>query len=70
MKTDPGLESIRKARTRISHEHGNDPRRLVTYYMEYQRRFAGRLRWARDESRKPREAAEQADPADDAPRRG
>jgi len=50
MKTDPGLEPTREARTSISREHANDPRRLVEYYLEYQRRFADRLRWARGQT--------------------
>lgn len=36
MRTDPGMQSIREIRERISHEFGNDPRRLVEYCMEYQ----------------------------------
>jgi len=40
MKADLGLESTREVRKSISREHGNDPRRLVEYYMEYQRRFS------------------------------
>ena len=69
MKPDPGLEPTRVVRKRISREHANDPRRLVEYYMEYQRRFADRLRWAPAPDRESKDAAEHADPADDAPRR-
>ena len=60
MKTDPGLQATREVRERISREFGNDPRRLIEYYMEYQRKFANRLR------RPPEHAggAEQADAAD------
>jgi hypothetical protein len=46
MKPDSGLAPTREVRTKISRQHGNDPRRLVAYYLEYQRRFADRLRWA------------------------
>ena len=46
MKPDPGLEATRRAREEISHEHDNDPKRLVEYFMEYQRRFSDRLRWS------------------------
>ena len=67
MKHDPGLEPTREARRIISREHANDPRRLVEYYMEYQRRFSNRLRWARAPERESNEAAEHANPADDAP---
>jgi len=59
MKRDPGLEPTREVRTKISREHGNDPGRLVTYYLEYQRRFADRLRWAPASDRKRTQAAEQ-----------
>lgn len=59
MKPDPGLEPTREVRTSISREHGNDPRRLVEYYMQYQRRFAGRLRFAHTPDRDPKGAAEQ-----------
>ena len=59
MKPDPGLEATREVRKRISREHDNDPRRLVEYYIEYQRRFSDRLRWAPGTAREPAEAAEQ-----------
>lgn len=48
MEPDAGLEATRAIREKISRQHGNDPRRLVEYYIEHQRRFAGRLRWAPD----------------------
>ncbi|MEE8586798.1 MAG: hypothetical protein V3T83_18300 [Acidobacteriota bacterium] len=57
MKTDPGLEATREVRKRISREHGNDPRRLVEYYIEYQRRFSDRLRWAPGADEEPTKAA-------------
>lgn len=59
MKPDPGLEATREVRTRISREHGNDPRRLVAYYMEYQQRFTERLRWVSVPDRERKQAAEQ-----------
>ena len=68
--TDPGLEPTREVRKRISREHANEPRRLVEYYMEYQRRFADRLRWAPAPDRESKDAAEDANPAGDAPPRG
>ena len=37
MKPDPGLQPTRDIRVKISHELGNDPHRLVEYYMAYQR---------------------------------
>ena len=60
MRTDPGLQATREVRERISRELGNDPRRLVEYYMEYQRKFVNRLRRPPDRAG----AAEQADAAD------
>ena len=62
MKPDPGLEPTREIRKRISHEHANDPRRLVEYYMEYQRRFSDRLRWS-DDGDQERNAAAESDGA-------
>ena len=44
MKDDPAIEAIRSARKAISREFGNDPARLVEHYIEYQKRFAARLR--------------------------
>ena len=64
MKTDPGLQPTRAIREKISRELGNDPRRLVEYYMSYQRRFADRLRPAPASDEIRNEAAEQADAPD------
>lgn len=69
MKPDPGLQPTRDVRMKISREHDNDPRRLVEYYIEYQRRFADRLRWAPPAETLPRETAEQRDSPDGAGRR-
>lgn len=70
MKADPGLQPTRAIREKISREHGNDPRRLVEHYMNYQRRFADRLRPspASDEVRD--ETAEQQADASDRPSAG
>lgn len=46
MSADRGLEATRTVREKISREHGNDPRRLVEYYLNHQRRFGDRLRRA------------------------
>jgi hypothetical protein len=43
MKTDPGLAAVRAAREAISRELGNDPARLVAFYIERQRTFTGPL---------------------------
>lgn len=64
MQPDPGLEATRDVRQRISREHGNDPRRLVEYYMDYQRRFRHRLRPAPAAEEVHEGAAEQADAPD------
>lgn len=70
MKPDPGLEPTREVRKKISREHGNDLRRLVEYYMEYQHRFRERLRWVPGGTgEQPEKAAEHDDAADDAVRR-
>jgi hypothetical protein len=60
MKGDPGLQATRAIREKISREHGNDARRLVEHYMDYQRRFADRLRWAPGTGAEPEETAEDA----------
>jgi hypothetical protein len=70
MKADAGVERTREVRTRISREHGNDMRRLVEYYIEYQRQFSSRLRWAPGGHQEPAEPAEPAAAADGAERRG
>ena len=44
MKRDPGLQPTRDVRVKISREFGNDPHRLIEYYMTYQRKFGARLR--------------------------
>lgn len=65
MKPDPGLQATRDIRLKSSREFGNDPRRLVEYYMAYQRKFGERLRPAPGVSRQVTdEAVEQADTAD------
>ncbi len=38
MKTDPVIDRIRKARCRISEECGHDPKKLVEYYMDRQKK--------------------------------
>jgi len=39
MNTDPLVAAIREARHRISAEFNHDPRRLVAYYRERERRL-------------------------------
>ena len=69
MNTDRGLEATRAVREKISHEHGNDPRRLVEYYIKYQERFADRLRQASASQPEPGDAADRGDAADTSPPR-
>lgn len=38
MKDDPVISRIREARHRISAECGHDPKKLVKYYMERQKK--------------------------------
>ena len=40
---DPVIDEIREVRRRISQCLGNDPARLVAYYMELQERYRDRL---------------------------
>ncbi len=61
MKPDPGLQPTRDIRQKISRELGNGPRRLVEYYMDYQRRFSDRLRPAPGTDQTRDETAEQAE---------
>ena len=44
MKTDPGIERTRDVRREISASVGDDPAKIVEYYIEMQSRFAARLR--------------------------
>jgi hypothetical protein len=62
MKPDSPLERVRKARCQISEECGNDPQRLVEYFMKLQERHRDRL--VRSTSRPPAAASEAlSDPA-------
>ncbi len=42
-KDDPALAAVRKVRSEISREFGNDPARLIAHYAELQAQFKGRL---------------------------
>ncbi len=64
MPSDRGLDATRAVRAKISREHGNDPRRLVEYYIGYQARFANRLRRAPAPDRGPGKDAEQGAASD------
>ncbi len=43
MQPDSPIARVRKARHKISEEHGHDPKRLVEHYMELQEQYQGRL---------------------------
>ena len=43
MKNDPALDAVRRARSEISRELGNDPVQLIAHYVELQAHFKGRL---------------------------
>jgi hypothetical protein len=43
MKPDPGIAPVREVREAVSRSVGNDPARLVDYYIALQQRFAGQL---------------------------
>jgi hypothetical protein len=64
MRPERGLEVTRAIREKIAREHGNDPRRLVEYYLGYQKRFAERLRRAPGPGPASGEAAEHPGTAD------
>ena len=44
MKTDPAIKRTRDARRGISTSVGDDPVKIVEYYIQMQKRFAARLR--------------------------
>jgi len=43
MKTDPTVDRIRQIRHEISEECDHDPKKLIEYYMKYQKKYKGRL---------------------------
>lgn len=43
MKADETIEKIRKVRHEISKECGHNPKRLVSYYKKFQKKFSHRL---------------------------
>ena len=42
LNPDPAIEQIREVRHRISQEHGHDPQKLVSYYIELQKQYQSR----------------------------
>ncbi len=43
MKTDQAIEVVRSVRKAISKEQDHDPRKLLVYYLELQKKYAERL---------------------------
>jgi hypothetical protein len=43
IKSDSGIEWIREIRHKISEEHLHDPKQLVTYYLELQKKYKERV---------------------------
>jgi hypothetical protein len=44
MKIDPAIKRTRDARQAISSSVGDDPEKVIAYYIEMQKRFGERLR--------------------------
>jgi hypothetical protein len=51
MKTDPAIRRTRDARRGISASAGDDPVKIVEYYIQMQKRFAARLRRGQGDAR-------------------
>lgn len=66
-KSDPGIEKVRSVRRRISREAGNDPEKLINHYIEYQKRFADRLREGPEAPAEQRDTAAEGWSAPDRP---
>ena len=64
MKTDPAIKRTRDARRSISASVGDDPVRMVEYYIQMQQRFAARLRLGPGHAREDGGMAEQELAAD------
>jgi len=43
MKDDPVIQAVRDARHQISESVGHDPKKLVEYYRQRQKKYLGRL---------------------------
>ena len=43
MKDDPTIQRIRDARHRISEKNQHDPRKVVQYYVELQKKYENRI---------------------------
>ena len=43
MKNDPTIDQIRKIRTQISERFDHDPKKLIEYYIQFQKKYRNRL---------------------------
>ena len=43
MKTDPSIERVRKVRHQISSEFDHDPKQLIQYYIQLQKKHQSRI---------------------------
>lgn len=43
LKDDIAIERVREVRHRLSAEHGHDPKKIVNYYIELQKKYENRL---------------------------
>lgn len=64
MKTDPAIRRTRDARRGISASTGDDPVKIVEYYIEMQKRFGARLRLGPGDAREDGGMAEHQRAAD------
>jgi hypothetical protein len=59
MQDDPAIAHVREVRHRISQQHAHDPKKLVEYYIQLQKKHQDRL-LEQVKSKKPEEAPAQA----------
>ena len=64
MNTDPAIKRTRDARRGISASAGDDPVKVVEYYIQMQKRFAARLRLGPGNAREDRGMADRQRAAD------
>ena len=43
MRPDPPIDEIREIRHQISHKFNNDPKKIVEYYIQFQKKYQDRL---------------------------
>ncbi len=54
MKHDPTIDEIRKIRQEISRRFGNDPKRIIEYYIQLQKERPNRLIFSSNARQKKR----------------